>query len=139
MDYELRETLPTPEEYVALREAAGMSPRSLNAARRGLPNTTYGVTVVPDSDVTGEEEVVGMGRIVGDGGLVFQLVDIAVHPAHQGRGLGTKIVDALMTYLGQHAPPTAYVNLLADVEGFYEHWGFEPTAPASRGMFTRIE
>jgi ribosomal protein S18 acetylase RimI-like enzyme len=133
MDYDLHETLPTPAEYVALREAAGMAPRSLDAAERGLPNTVFGVTVERDG------EVVGMGRIVGDGGTVFQLVDIAVHPDHQGQGLGTRIVDALMAHLEAHAPPSAYINLMADLGGFYERWGFEPTAPASVGMFTRIE
>lgn len=36
---ELRESVPDPEPFVALRDAAGMSPRSLDAAQRGLPNT----------------------------------------------------------------------------------------------------
>ena len=35
-----------------------------------------------------------MGRVIGDGGLFFQVVDIAVEPAHQGRGLGKAIVAA---------------------------------------------
>ncbi|WP_101296485.1 GNAT family N-acetyltransferase [Halegenticoccus soli] len=134
MSYELREELPTPEEFVALREAAGMAPRTLEAAERGLPNSVYGVAVVPE----GEDEVVGMGRIVGDGGTVYQLVDVAVHPDHQGRGLGTEIVAALVRYLRESAPESAYVNLMADVDGFYERFGFEPTAPASKGMYLRI-
>lgn len=133
MSYTLHEQLPSPERFVALREAAGMAPRTLEATERGLPNSCYGVTVVRD------DEVVGMGRIVGDGGTVFQLSDIAVHPDHQGRGLGTRITRALVDWLHENAPPSAYVNLVADVEGFYERFGFEPTAPASVGMFIRIE
>ncbi|WP_435360882.1 GNAT family N-acetyltransferase [Haloarchaeobius sp. DFWS5] len=140
MPFELREELPTPERYLALREAADMAPRALDAARQGLPNSIFGVTVVETDDTDDPEElVVGMGRIVGDGGTVFQLVDIAVHPDCQGQGLGTEITAALMDYLDEHAPSGAYVNLMADVEGFYERFGFEYTAPASRGMFTRIE
>jgi ribosomal protein S18 acetylase RimI-like enzyme len=134
--YELREDPPSPERFVELRDAAGMSPRTIEAAREGVPNSHYAVTVVAVAD--GAETVVGMGRVVGDGGTVFQLTDIVVHPDHQGRGLGTEITDALVTHLRETAPDSAYVNLLADVEGFYERWGFEHTAPGSRGMFMRI-
>lgn len=131
MSYELRETTPDPERFVALREAADMSSRSVDAARRGLANTLYGVSVV-DTD-TGE--TVGMARIVGDGGCVFHVSDMVVHPDHQGQGLGTEIMDALMAYLEEHAPKSAYINLMADVDGFYKQWGFERTAPASKGMY----
>ena len=31
----------------------------------------------------------------------------------------------------------AYVNLIADVDGFYEKWGFKPTRPRSKGMFLK--
>jgi len=31
------------------------------------------------------------------------------------------------------------VNFLADVDGFYEQFGFEETCPASKGMYFRTE
>lgn len=132
--YELREEVPDPQTFVALREAAGMAPRSLTAARRGLPNSVFAVVVYEES--TGDP--VGMGRLTGDDGTVYQVTDMAVHPDHQGRGLGRRIVTALLDYLDD-APESAYVNLFADVEGFYEQFGFEPTAPESRGMFLRVD
>ena len=100
MGYRFREEPPTPEEHVALREAAGMKPRTEVAARRGLPNSTFAVTV----RTTEIDELVGMGHLVGDGGCYYQLVDIAVHPDHQGRGLGTKVVEALLDHLRENAP-----------------------------------
>ncbi|MDG5777940.1 GNAT family N-acetyltransferase [Haloarculaceae archaeon H-GB2-1] len=130
MQYELSESLPDPETFVALREAVDMPPRSVETARRGLPNSLYGVSVV--SSATGE--TVGMARIVGDGATVFHVCDMVVHPDHQRRGLGTRMMDALMGYLREHAPETAYVNLMADVDGFYEQWGFERTAPTTKAM-----
>jgi len=131
MPYELRETVPDPETFVALREAADMTPRSLEAARRGLDGTLYGVTVVAEPS----GETVGMARIVGDGGTVYHVCDTVVHPDHQRRGLGSRMMDALMAYVEANAPETAYVNLMADVDGFYERWGFERTAPTSKGMY----
>jgi ribosomal protein S18 acetylase RimI-like enzyme len=114
---------PPLEDYLRLRAAAGLSPRSRAAATAGLPNTWFG-------------EAVGMGRIVGDGGLTFQIVDIAVDPAHQGRGLGKAIVGALVAHLRSNAPAEAHVSLLADGEAhrLYQQFGFVLTAPASVGM-----
>ncbi|MFB6359775.1 MAG: N-acetyltransferase, partial [Halobacteriales archaeon] len=31
------------------------------------------------------------------------------------------------------------VNLMADVDGFYERFGFEETRPASKGMYLRTD
>lgn len=155
--YVLRERAPTAEELAALRDAAGMSSRSMEGLRRGLPNSLYAVVVVqvPDDEggasdgaadattadatdaTTDEERTVGTARIVGDGGSVYHLCDMVVHPDHQGQGLGSRMMDALMAFLEETAPPDAYVNLMADVDGFYERWGFERTAPASEGMYLR--
>ncbi len=133
MSYEVRDELPTADEFIALRDAAGMSARSTEAVERGLPNTIFGVIVVDESD-----ETVGMARIIGDGGSVYHLCDMAVHPDHQRQGLGSRMMERLMEYLVENAPEGAYVNLMADVEGFYEQFGFEYTAPASRGMYRRM-
>lgn len=132
--YRLVETVPTPETFVRLRAAAGMSERSLEAAERGLPNTLYAVTVRTRDGNEEGGEAVGLARVVGDGGAVFHVSDVAVADAHQGEGLGTAMMDAVMAYLDAEAPETAYVNLLADVDGFYERWDFEYSAPTSKGM-----
>jgi GNAT superfamily N-acetyltransferase len=81
------------ETYRRMRVDAGLSARTGEAARRGLANTLYGVSLVR------EGEVVGMGRIIGDDGTVFTVVDIAVAPALQGRGLGKRILAALDAWL----------------------------------------
>ena len=135
MSYEVREELPTVERFQELRAAAGMSARSRAGVERGLPNSVYGVTVVDEAS----GETVGMARIVGDGGSVYHVCDMAVHPDHQRQGLGSRLMDAVVDYLDEHAPPDASVNLLADVDGFYERWDFEETRPASKGMFYRVE
>ncbi|MDB2224878.1 GNAT family N-acetyltransferase [Halorubrum ezzemoulense] len=133
--YELRETTPSVEAFRRLRREAGMTDRSREAVERGLPNTTFGVHVVE----TASGSTVGMARLVGDDGSVFHLSDTAVAPPHQGRGIGTAMVGALVAWLRANAPDGAYVNRFADVDGFYERWGFERTAPASKAMGIRTE
>jgi ribosomal protein S18 acetylase RimI-like enzyme len=128
-DYTIAAGVPRVDDYRELRVAAGLSPKSERAARLGLPNTLFGVVV------TREGALVGMGRVVGDGGTSYQVVDIAVLPEHQGRGLGKRIMAALMEYL-REVPEGAHVSLLADgpAEHLYAQFGFEETAPASVGM-----
>ena len=134
MTAEIDESLPGADEYRALRVDAGLSPKTAEAAERGLAGSLYGVCL----RVNGR--LVGMGRIVGDGGLNYEVVDIAVHPDYQRQGLGSRIMTALMAYLEREAPSSAYVSLIADhgAPALYSKFGFEFTAPASVGMALRI-
>ena len=132
--YRLIERTPSVEEYRRLRTAAGLSAKSAEAAALGLPNSWFALVV----EYAGK--AVGMGRVIGDGGLFFQVVDIAVDPAHQGRGLGKAIVQALTARLREAATTGAYVSLIADGEArrLYAQFGFELTAPASVGMAQKV-
>jgi ribosomal protein S18 acetylase RimI-like enzyme len=131
--YRLEVGTPAPDQFCRLRVAAGLSAKTEQAAAVGLPNTFYGVTVLYG------DELVGMGRVIGDGALFFQLVDIAVEPAHQGRGLGKMIVRSIVEHLRKTAPG-AYVSLIADgpARFLYAQFGFTETAPASIGMALKV-
>ncbi len=117
-----------------LRVSAGLSANSRDAATKGLAGTYFSVSV------RDTEKLVGMGRIIGDGGCFFQVVDIAVHPDYQRRGIGFKIMGRLMEQLRDNAPKSAYVSLIADgaASKLYEKFGFEQTAPVSVGMALRL-
>jgi GNAT superfamily N-acetyltransferase len=127
--YTLHADVPAIDDYLRLRRIAGLTPRSETAAEAGLPHTVAAMVVRHDG------QAVGMGRAIGDG-LFYLIVDIAVDPAHQGRGLGKAIVGGLMDALRALAPAEAYVSLIADGKAneLYAQFGFEPTAPASIGM-----
>lgn len=132
--YSLVPEVPAVEDYLRLRVVAGLSPKTHEGASLGLPNSWFAVTVLL------EGKAIGMGRIIGDGGTAFQIVDIAVEPAHQGKGLGKRIMAALMGKLHRDAPQGAYVSLIADGDAkhLYAKYGFEPVMPASIGMATRV-
>ena len=128
--YACRIGTPSVETYQRLRQGSGLSPKSAEAATRGLAGTLFAVQIVLDG------EPVGMGRVVGDGGSFFQVVDIAVLKPHQGRGLGKTIMVEIMKYLEQNVPETGCVSLIADgkAKDLYAQFGFVPTAPLSIGM-----
>ena len=126
--------MPGAEEYRALRVATGLSPRSAIAAQWGLEGSLHAVCVRDG------ETLIGMGRVVGDGGCNYEIVDVAVHPDYQRQGYGFRIMQALMDYLHEHAPETAYVSLIADhgAPALYSKFGFEFTAPESVAMAKRM-
>lgn len=121
---------PSVETYRALRLASGLSPKTIEAALKGLPNTLFAVQILHDA------QPVGMGRVIGDGGCFFQVVDIAVLKEHQGKGLGKRIMGEILQYIEAEVPESGYVSLIADgqAQDLYAQFGFVHTAPRSVGM-----
>lgn len=130
MSYDTLHATPTPETYRHLRVASGLSPKSAEAAARGLPGTLFAVQILHQG------QPVGMGRVIGDGGTAFQVVDIAVLREHQGKGLGKRVMAEIAAWLRDNVPESGYVSLLADVpaDGLYTQFGFVHTAPRTVGM-----
>ena len=115
---------PSPEDYCNLRANAGMSSKSIEAAIKGLPHACFNVTLYEN------DMLIGMGRVIGDGGTVFQIVDIAVKDTYQGLGHGMTIMHEIMKYIESVAEEGTYVSLIADypADQLYEKFGFKSTA-----------
>jgi GNAT superfamily N-acetyltransferase len=130
----LSREIPAADEYRALRSAAGLSAISPEAAAIGLPASWCSVCVRQGG------ELIGMGRVVGDGGLFLFVVDIAVTPAWQRKGWGRRIMEALMDEVHARAPSRAMIGLIADGAAYklYEQFGFKLVAPAAHGMLLRL-
>ncbi|KAF7444821.1 Acetyltransferase GNAT family [Pyrenophora tritici-repentis] len=142
--YVVIEGLPTPQLYHDLRKFAGMTPPPLEAVPKSLGNS-FACFVAYErkhtlSDTTpgSNQDAVAMGRLVGDGSLFLILVDVAVHPDHQRRGLGKRIVQKLVDYVDEHAP-LAYVSMVAEplAQKLYPQYGFKDVKP-SIGMYRMI-
>jgi ribosomal protein S18 acetylase RimI-like enzyme len=124
--------LPTAEEYNRLRKAVGWGTCQEDVIDKALPNTLYGVCAYQ------ADELVGMARIIGDGGLVFYIQDVIVHPDYQRQGIGTQMMDQVMAYLRAHASQNTIIGLMSakGKEPFYEKYGFtnRPTDKLGSGM-----
>lgn len=68
------------------------------------------------------DQLVGAGRALADGLDCAYIADVAVHPDHQGRGLGKAIVTELVTRARGHKKIILYAN--PGTEGFYHQLGF---------------
>ena len=142
--YTIVEGLPAPQVYHDLRKLAGMTPPPLEAVPKALENSFVGIlayetnAMLDDSTPSSGQVPVAMGRLVGDKSLFLILCDVAVHPEHQRRGLGKRIMQALIDYVDAHAPQ-AYVSLVAEpaAQKLYPQYGFKDVQP-SIGMYRMI-
>lgn len=119
--------LPTPDEHRRLAESVGWG-HAFNwaALHASLEASLAGVVAHV------EDEVVGMGRLVGDGAMYFYIQDVAVDPTYQGRGVGHMVVEALLQHIRDTASGPVFVGLFATDAALplYERNGF------SRGDMT---
>jgi ribosomal protein S18 acetylase RimI-like enzyme len=143
-DYVVLEGIPTPQVYHDLRKLSGMTPPPMEAVPKALANSFGGFLayerekMVNDTTPGPDQEAVAMGRLLGDGSLFLLLCDVAVHPDHQRRGLGKRILQALVDYVDEYAPE-AYVSLVAEPQAqkLYPLFGFKDVEP-SLGMYRMI-
>jgi GNAT superfamily N-acetyltransferase len=135
--YSLREGTPPVEVYRHLRKESGLTERTQEQSLPAMAGTWWGCHVTHDA--TGH--VVAMGRIIGDGGWYFHVADMATLPDHQRRGLGDLVLSALLERITEHAPPGAFVSLMADPPGrkLYARHGFTEDREASIGMALWVE
>lgn len=73
-------------------------------------------------------ELVGAGRVLADGLDCAYLCDVAVHPGHQGAGLGREIVSRLLALSKGHRKIILYA--VPGKEAFYRKLGFKRMATA---------
>ncbi|KZP26466.1 hypothetical protein FIBSPDRAFT_345631 [Athelia psychrophila] len=145
--YTVLHQTPSVETYLDLRLRSGMDPKSHSAAVIGLPNSLFSVQILyhpQATEATAETTLeppttVGIGRIIGDGALFFQVVDIAVLPEHQGKGLGKRIMKDIESWIVENAPPTAEITLSADgrAKDLYAQYGFIETSTYDNVGMTR--
>lgn len=116
-DLVIVERVPTLEEYTKICTAVGWgSVMNFGVAHEALNNSLYCVVAIVS------DEVVGMGRVVGDGRIYFYIQDVAVMPEYQNNGIGKEILNSIINYLITNAPAKAFVGLFAanGTEKFYE-------------------
>ncbi|MGY2612757.1 GNAT family N-acetyltransferase [Bacillus pretiosus] len=133
--YEFKHNIPTLEEYKYLCGSVGWTEyMNFDVADISLKNSIHCITVKDN------EQMIGMGRIVGDRSIYFYIQDIIVHPDYQKHGIGKEIMHRLVTYLHENAPDKAFVGLFASegTESFYEKFDFKDYSPNMTGMFTVI-
>ena len=138
MELSLEENVLTAAEFMALRASAGWTASTEAQIAKGLCHSLYTIT----ARVNGES--VGMGRLVGDGYLIWYVQDVIVLPSHQSKGVGKAIMEKLLAYAKANSLPgtPVTIGLMAakGKEAFYENLGFRvrPNEREGAGMVLNL-
>lgn len=122
------------DELLALYESVGWT----NYTRRqALLREAYQRSLCAFAAYNGER-LAGVVRAVGDGASILYVQDLLVHPDYQRRGIGTRLLRALLA-----AFPDVYQTVLltddqAPTAVFYESIGFSRAASQGCAAFVRI-
>ncbi|MBE6068351.1 MAG: GNAT family N-acetyltransferase [Clostridium lundense] len=116
----ISERKPLVEEYIKLRNSIGWKILQYGKIEEGLNNSTYCVCVEDQGNI------IGFGRIVGDGATVFYIQDIMVLPLYQKQKIGTLIMKKIMDYIDNNCIEGAIIGLIAisELDRFYKGFGF---------------
>ncbi|MCM1223852.1 MAG: GNAT family N-acetyltransferase [Lachnospiraceae bacterium] len=112
-----------PEDFIRLRIETGFVGIPVDHARKALQNGLLNVSAIYDG------ELVGMGRLVGDGAMYWYLQEIIILPPFQRKGIGTMIVNHLVDYAKANSITGEFTTIggvsAKGKEPFYEKLGFE--------------
>jgi len=129
----------TVEQYLHLRRQVRWKPLAPQQAQKALDNSLYVLSAYHDG------ELVGMGRLVGDGAVICYIQDLIVVPNIQAHGIGSMIIERLMAYAASLGFPgtTMMLDLMCAKgrEKFYQKHGFiaRPTDELGPGMIQYLE
>ena len=128
------------DDFLRLKEEAfGNEDCHRETSRLSLEGSLYVLHVELDGNV------IGMARVLGDGGCVNYIADMIIVPSYQGMGIGKLIMQRMINFIQANIPEggNTMIDLAAAVgkEGFYEKFGFKarPNETQGHGMQLRLK
>ena len=129
--YELKENMLTVTDFLRFRELAGWNGVTQKQGEMALKATLLSITVVYQG------QVIGIGRLIGDGQIMCYIQDVVVLPEFRNQGIGRAIMQRLIAFVESVGIPhtTVRVGLFSakGKEGFYENLGFYTRPNHNRG------
>ena len=122
---------PTLSEYKRLRSIAGWWDTDDSATEIALNNSLFSVVAIEN------DNVIGFGRVSGDGGLYFYIQDLIVDPKFHSKGVGTCLMNELMNHIKTNAKSGSFIALMAakGLEKYYYKFGFRSRDVDAPGMY----
>jgi GNAT superfamily N-acetyltransferase len=134
MTITLSDQLPDKNEYFSLFITTGWN-TNYKASPDELEKTNKNSWLVISAYE--ENKLVGFGRVVTDFVLHAMIYDMIVLPDHQGRGIGTKILKALVKRCKEQGIRDIQLFCAKGKRAFYERNGFDARAEDAPGMQLR--
>lgn len=129
-----KDELPDIKQYWELFQTTGWNQKynfSIHDLTNAIQNSWYSISLY-DSD-----KLIGFGRVIADGVHHALIVDLIIHPDYQGKGLGSKLLDGLVSKCKDNKIKDIQLFAAKDKYTFYEKFGFEKRPINAPGMQLR--
>ena len=125
------ENINNVEEYNYLFDIVGWGSYPVEISKKALSNNIYSVSIY-DND-----NIIGYGRLIGDGIIFLYIHDIMVKPEYQGKGIGKTIMQKLLSKVEElrkeNPDLLLYLGASKGKEDFYRKCGFITREEAGLG------
>ena len=126
--------LPNSIDYINLRVNSGMgNKKSIERVDIALKNSLFTISLYD------EKKLIGMGRIIGDGGISYAVIDIMVDKGYQGKGYGRLTMKEIDNYFCENTDEDCYIILIANLpaDKVYLKFSFEYLPDNKCGMLRK--
>lgn len=125
------ENIDNVEEYNYLFDIVGWGSYPKEISKKALSNNIYSVSIY-DND-----NIIGYGRLIGDGIIFLYIHDVMVKPEYQGKGIGKTIMQKLLSKVEElrkeNPDLLLYLGASKGKEDFYRKCGFITREEAGLG------
>lgn len=125
------ENIDNVEEYNYLFDIVGWGSYPKEISKKALSNNIYSVSIY-DND-----NIIGYGRLIGDGIIFLYIHDVMVKPEYQGKGIGKTIMQKLLSKVEElrkeNPDLLLYLGASKGKEDFYRKCGFITREEANLG------
>ena len=133
-----KENILTADDYILFQRKMGWSESKREQVEKSLSHTLFSVAALQN------DEIIGMGRLLGDSASYWYMNDVFVLTQYQKKGIGRDIVKRLIQYVKRNSisgtSASIYLFCAEDKGGFYEKIGFTDCQKAGgMGMFIDID
>jgi ribosomal protein S18 acetylase RimI-like enzyme len=124
-------TIPDIKDYWDLFQTTGWNQEYnflIQDLAEAIQNSWYSVSVYDSG------KLIGYGRVISDGIHHALIADIIIHPDYQGKGLGSILLDRLVTKCKEKKIRDIQLFAAKDKYQFYEKAGFVKRPVNAPGM-----
>jgi GNAT superfamily N-acetyltransferase len=129
MTIELREQLPSPDDFLRLFRTVGWTTDAGGDRLIRAIGSSWHAVCAFDGD-----RLVAMGRTISDGAIHALIVDVIVDPDYQGQGLGREVMRQLISRCDRAGIEMTQLFAARGKAAFYERLGFAARAAEAPGM-----
>ncbi len=107
------------------------------AKKRSIEDMEIAITnSQPVISIRNQERLIGFARATSDGIYRATIWDVVIHPDYRGTGLGSKLVETVLSHPHMHRVERVYL-MTTHQQGFYKKIGFQSNCSTTMVLYNQ--